>query len=255
MERIEYDLENAVLLERSDVPNSKRHAVISLFSGAGGLDLGFEQAGFSISVAVESDPACCETLSANRPKVPVVNKPIQDVSSEEILNKGSLKVLEADLVIGGPPCQPFSLAGKRQGLQDERGQLVFEFARVVKETLPKAFVLENVKGLTNWNKGEALTELIAYLEEPVTWNGVEYRYSVATPQVLDAANYGVPQHRERLFIVGNRIGKSFSYPEPTTPDHLTVNDAIGNLPPADPPSKVAKRVAKTIAGRRQRHGF
>lgn len=235
--------------------NSERHAVISLFSGAGGLDLGFEEAGFSISVAVESDPACCETLSANRPDLAVINKPIQDVSSEEILDKGDLKVLEADLVIGGPPCQPFSLAGKRKGLLDERGQLVFEFARVVKETLPKAFVLENVKGLTNWNKGEALTELIAFLEEPVVWNGNEYRYTIAPPQVLDAAKYGVPQHRERLFIVGNRIGKSFSYPEPTTPDPLTVNDAIGDLPPADPPSKVAKRVAKTIAGRRQRHGF
>lgn len=255
MEGIEYKSEYVVLLERSIVPNSERHAVISLFSGAGGLDLGFEQAGFSISVAVESDPACCETLSVNRPELPVINKPIQDVTSEEILNTGDLKVLEADLVIGGPPCQSFSLAGKRKGLQDERGQLIFEFARVVKETLPKAFVLENVKGLTNWNKGAALTELIAFLEEPIIWNGTEYRYSIAAPQVLDAANYGVPQHRERLFIVGNRIGKNFSYPEPTTPDPLTVDDAIGNLPPADPPSKVAKRVAKTIAGRRRRHGF
>lgn len=255
MKRIKYGFEKDVLLERSIVSNSERHAVISLFSGAGGLDLGFEEVGFSISVAVESDPACCETLSANRPKLPIINKPIQNVTSEEILAKSNLKVLEADLVIGGPPCQSFSLAGQRKGLLDERGQLIFEFARIVKETLPKAFVLENVKGLTNWNKGAALTELIEYLEEPITWQGVEYRYTIAPPQVLDAAEYGVPQHRERLFIVGNRIGKSFSYPEPTTPEPLTVDDAIGGLPPADPPSKVAKRVAGTIAGRRKKHGF
>lgn len=255
MKRIKYKSENGAVSERSVVSNCKRHAVISLFSGAGGLDLGFEKAGFSISIAVESDPACCETLSTNRPELPIINKPIQNVKSEEILEKGGLKVLEADLVIGGPPCQSFSLAGQRKGLLDERGQLVFEFARVVKETLPKAFVLENVKGLTNWNKGEALSELVALLEEPVIWNGEEYRYTIATPQVLDAAEYGVPQHRERLFIVGNRLGKAFTYPKPTTPDPLTVNDAIGDLPPADPPSKTAKRVAKTIAGRREKHGF
>ena len=228
---------------------------ISLFSGAGGLDIGFEQAGFTIAVAVEADPACCETLLVNRPYLNLICSDINMVTTEEILRKGNLKVGEAALVIGGPPCQSFSLAGDRKGLDDKRGKLIFEFARVVREALPKAFVLENVKGMTNWNKGQALQELVSLLETPISNNGVEYKYQVAPPQVLDAALYGVPQHRERLFIIGNRIGKEFTYPTPTTPIPRTVADAIEGLPPAEEPSKVAQRVAGTIAKRRETHGF
>lgn len=229
--------------------------VISLFSGAGGLDIGFERAGFEIAVAVEADEACCQTLAANRPNLTIINSKIQDVRSEDILEAAGLSVGEAALVIGGPPCQSFSLAGRREGLRDERGRLIFEFARVVRDTLPKAFVLENVKGMTNWNRGQAIRELISLLEEPIQGDGATCQYHVTEPQVLDAAYYGVPQHRERLFLVGNRLGKRFSYPEPTTPEPPTVRDAIGGLPKADAPSDVAYRVAGTIAKRRETHGF
>ena len=138
--------------------NSKK--VISLFSGAGGLDIGFEEAGFQVAVCVEVDPACCDTLRTNRPGVAILNKSIVDVSGQEVLEAAGLQVGEAALVIGGPPCQSFSLAGLRKGLDDERGRLLFEYVRIVRETLPKGFVLENVKGLTNWDHGRAMQLLM-----------------------------------------------------------------------------------------------
>lgn len=143
--------------------------IISLFSGAGGLDIGFERAGFQTAVAVEIDPACCDTLRTNRPQWTVINKSITEVSGQEILTAGNLKVGEAALVIGGPPCQSFSLAGMRKGLEDDRGKLLFEFVRIVRETLPKGFVLENVKGLTNWDKGKAMTLLLEELSKPIEY--------------------------------------------------------------------------------------
>ena len=130
--------------------------VISLFSGAGGMDIGFEKAGFEIAVAVEFDSSCCDTLRKNRPDTPVIEGDISALKTNDILEKAGLKVLEAGLVIGGPPCQSFSLAGKRLGMDEPRGRLVLEFIRIVRESLPVAFVMENVKGMANWHKGEAL---------------------------------------------------------------------------------------------------
>lgn len=236
--------------------NIRDYQVISLFTGAGGLDIGFEAAGFKTAVAVEMDAACCETLHANRPAMKVINKSIVDTSSQEILETAGLKVGEAALVIGGPPCQSFSLAGLRKGLDDERGKLLFEYVRVVRETLPVGFVLENVKGLANWDKGRALDLLIEELTKPIVYKGMTYQYTVAKPQVLNAVDYGVPQCRERLIIVGNRRGKQFLYPAPhimTAPK--TVWDAIGGLPEPDKPSETALRVSQTIKGRRERYGF
>lgn len=230
--------------------------VISLFSGAGGLDIGFENAGFSIAVAVEIDPACCDTLRTNRPDVPVINKDITSVSSEEILSTANLRPLEAALVIGGPPCQSFSLAGLRKGLDDERGKLLFEFVRIVRETLPFGFVLENVKGLTNWDSGRALNLLIEELSKPIEYEGKIYQYTIADAKVLNAVDYGVPQYRERLILVGNRKGLSFSYPEPIAEsERKTVRDAICGLPDPEGPSEMAQIVAKSIKGRREKHGY
>ncbi len=229
--------------------------IISLFSGAGGLDIGFEKAGFKTVVAVEIDPSCCDTLRANRPDWAIINKSIIEVSGEEILEAGNLKVGEAALVIGGPPCQSFSLAGMRKGLDDERGKLLFEFVRIVRETLPKGFVLENVRGLTNWDKGRAMHLLIEELSKPIEYAGATYQYEIASPKVLDAVNYGAPQFRERLILVGNRIGKEYSYPEPDQAPRKTVWDAIGNLPDPDQPSETAKRVAGCIKDRIEKHGY
>lgn len=230
--------------------------IISLFSGAGGLDIGFENAGFSIAVAVEIDPSCCDTLKTNRPALPVINKNITETTSEEILKAANLNPLEPALVIGGPPCQSFSLAGLRKGLDDERGKLLFEFVRIVRETLPFGFVLENVKGLTNWDSGRALKLLIEELSKPIEYNRKSYVYTISSPQVLNAVDYGVPQFRERLILVGNRNGLNFTYPTPVDEnERKTVRDAIGDLPEPEVPSKMAQIVAKSIKGRREKHGY
>ena len=233
----------------------KDKKVISLFSGAGGLDIGFEKAGFNISVAVEIDSACCETLRANRPTLPIINKSVTDVTGEEILNAANLSVGEAALVIGGPPCQSFSLAGLRKGLNDDRGKLLFEFVRIVRETLPKGFVLENVKGLANWDKGRAIDLLLEELGKPINYKGKTIVYHIAPPKVLDAADYGAPQFRERLILVGNRINKGYSYPKPFDTPRRTTWDAIGGLPEPDMPSEVAFRVSGIIKDRIKKHGY
>lgn len=233
----------------------KAKRIISLFSGAGGMDIGFEAAGFEVAVAVEVDPACCDTLRANRPDLKIINKSIVDVGAKEILDEARLKVGEAALVVGGPPCQSFSLAGRRRGLDDERGRLLFEYVRIVRETLPVGFVLENVKGLTNWDGGRAMQTLVEELEKPIEHDGKTYKYHVSTPKVLNAVDYGVPQIRERLILVGNRIGKEFRYPAPSAEPHRTVWDAIGGLPKPDAPSEVAVRVSKIIKARIEKHGY
>lgn len=229
--------------------------IISLFSGAGGLDIGFDRAGFKTAVAVELDSSCCDTLKTNMPDLPIINKSITEVSGTEILAAAGIEVGEAALVIGGPPCQSFSLAGMRKGLDDDRGKLLFEFVRVVRETLPKGFVLENVKGLTNWDKGRAMALLIEELSKPIEFKGNIYQYEIAPPKVLDAVNYGAPQYRERLILVGNRIGKHYIYPEPLTTPKKTVWEAIGNLPEPDQPSETAKRVAESIKDRIKKYGY
>ena len=177
--------------------------IISLFSGAGGLDIGFDQAGFKTSVMVEFDPACCRTLRKNMPNTPVIEGDINQIPTKQILDAAGLKPLEAALVIGGPPCQSFSLAGKRMGMNDPRGMLVLQFLRVVRESLPKAFVMENVRGMTNWENGKAMDAIMTEATMPIDYCGKTYVYKVSY-QILNAADFGAPQFRERVFVVGNR---------------------------------------------------
>ena len=234
---------------------NKSRKIISLFSGAGGLDIGFDRAGFKTAVAVELDPSCCDTLRTNMPELPIINKSITDVSADEILDSAGLKVGEAALVIGGPPCQSFSLAGMRKGLNDDRGKLLFEFVRIVRGTLPKGFVLENVKGLTNWDKGRAMSLLIEELSKPIIYNGREYQYQITPPKILNAVDFGAPQFRERLILVGNRIGKPYEYPKPFGTPYKTVWEVIGELPEPDQPSETAMRVAGCIKDRIEKYGY
>lgn len=249
--------QSSVGVVKNDLP------VISLFSGAGGLDIGFDQAGFRTAVMVEFDPACCRTLRKNMPSVPVIEGDINQISTKQILSVAGLKPLEAALVIGGPPCQSFSLAGKRMGLNDPRGKLVLEFIRVVREALPKAFVMENVKGMINWENGRAIDAILHEAQMPISFKGKVYTYNVSY-KVLNAADYGVPQFRERVFVVGNRIDRDFVFPEKkygnssdeeSLAPYATVRDAICNLPPAMPPSEVAMRVSGTIKARIEKHGY
>ncbi len=247
--------------QKSDL--SEDLPVISLFSGAGGLDIGFKQAGFRTAVLVEFDPACCRTLRKNMPDVPVLEGDINQIATSQILSAAGLNPLDAALVIGGPPCQSFSLAGKRMGLNDPRGRLVLEFIRVVREALPKAFVMENVRGLTNWEGGRALEAIMNEAQVPIHFGGKEYSYKVAY-KILNAADYGAPQFRERVFIVGNRVDCDFEFPgkqygpadnEDGLKPYKTVRDAICALPPATPPSEVALRVSGTIKARIEKHGY
>lgn len=234
---------------------------ISLFSGAGGMDIGFAKAGFKVLVCVEIDPSCCQTLTVNVPPyTKVLERDVRDVSGEELLEACGKKRGEIDCLFGGPPCQSFSLAGKRLGLDDERGQLVGEFIRLVHEIQPKTFVMENVKGMATWGGGAVLDYIEKRLVNP-DLSQAGFQYNV-THKILNSADFGVPQIRNRIFIVGNRLGKAFDWPKATHASvkngkmrYLSVGESLSKLPPATPPSKNALRIAETIKGRREKHGY
>ncbi len=191
-------------------------SVISLFSGAGGLDYGFEAAGFETAIAVEMDHACCETLRANR-SWPVLKSDITKVSGREILRAAGLRVGEADVLIGGPPCQPFSKSGywKRgdaRRLDDPRAETLGAYLRMLEDTRPKAFLLENVEGLAFRNKDEGLHLILDEVKAINRRRGTKYD---PVFEVVNAASYGVPQLRKRLIMVGARDGTQFEFPQPT----------------------------------------
>ena len=190
-------------------------SVISLFSGAGGLDFGLEAAGFDAAVCLEMDRWCCITLNANR-NWAIIEDKIENVSSELILSTGKLKPREAALLVGGPPCQPFSksgywVKGDSARLKDPRAQTLEEYMRVLEDTLPAAFILENVFGIAYKGKDEGLVFLRERLEDINRRKKTKYSFEW---KVLNAANYGVPQIRERVFIIGSRNGKKFEFPLP-----------------------------------------
>jgi DNA (cytosine-5)-methyltransferase 1 len=198
---------------------------IDLFAGAGGMSLGFEQAGFDMAAAVEIDPIHCATHEYNFPHTTTICASVLDLNGAEIRRRAGLGSKEIDVVCGGAPCQGFSLMGKRV-FDDPRNQLVFHYVRLVKELNPKYCVFENVRGLTLGKHAQFLAELIESLGEA--------GYDVLTPyQVLNAADYGVPQDRRRLFLIGTRKGvKAPQYPAPQS-SKTVVWEAIGDLPNAD----------------------
>lgn len=220
-----------------------RPKVISLFSGAGGLDYGFEAAGFDTAVTVEIDRACCQTLRANR-DWPVIERDIFDVPSAEILETAGLKRGDASLLIGGPPCQPFSksgywVRGDAARLDDPRANTLGAYLRVLEDTLPQAFLLENVEGLAYRGKDEGLRLLLKVIAKINKRTKSNYK---PTFQVLNAADLGVPQLRKRLIMVASRDGKPFTFPTPSTRDNQlslfhdsstrrTAWDAIGDVVP------------------------
>lgn len=210
---------------------------LSLFTGGGGLDLGFAAGGFSIVYATDIDPYSAKTLVQNQNKTKWYGKhPVgtEDVASitESSLNKiikDDLK--DIDFVIGGPPCQSFSVFGRRGGLNDPRGNLIWEYARIIKLINPKGFLFENVVGLKTIQGGEVYKKLLDLL----TFNG-KYKISAHTYQVAD---HGVPQFRERVIIVGNRLGVDVpSLPKTHGKSSLieellpyrTVKEALSGLP-------------------------
>ncbi len=222
--------------------------LISLYTGAGGLDLGFEAAGFKTAVAVEMDPEAVTTLRENR-DWPVIDRDIHAVTSKEILKAASLKASEAEVLIGGPPCQPFSksgywASGDTLRLGDPRAGTLGAYLRVLRDTLPKAFLLENVPGLIFRRKSEGLDLIKTTLDAINKDRGTRYTFAL---EKLNAAHYGVPQMRERVLLVGSRDGLEFKFPRPThgeiNGDQLFTNlkplstawDAIGDLEADDAP--------------------
>jgi DNA (cytosine-5)-methyltransferase 1 len=198
---------------------------IDLFAGAGGMSLGFEQAGFDIAAAVEIDPIHCATHEYNFPHTKTICASVIDLTGAEIRRRSQLGEQEIDVVFGGAPCQGFSLMGKR-AFDDPRNQLVFHYVRIVKELSPKYCVFENVKGLTLGQHAQFLEELIMALDNA--------GYEVLHPyQVLNAADYGVPQDRRRLFLVGTRKGLKLPQYPAINLHRTTVWEAIGDLPNAD----------------------
>ena len=190
---------------------------VSLFSGALGLDLGLEQAGFQTSVAVELDKWCCATIRHNRPDLPLLNGDIREMDARSILRAAGLRRREIDLVAGGPPCQSFSTAGRRSSISDARGGLFADFARVVEYAQPRFFVMENVRGILSAairhrplnqrgldqpplkrdeKAGSALRVIRRRLEDEL---GYQVVYGL-----VDAVNYGVPQFRQRVIFLGSR---------------------------------------------------
>lgn len=194
----------------------RKPVLLSLYSGAGGLDYGFEAAGFATGSAVEFDHDCCNTLRANR-DWPVFEASIFDVSTESMLEAAGRGVGDVDLVIGGPPCQPFSKSGywatgDTKRLADPRAGTLGAYMRVIDEALPRAFLLENVEGLAYTEKNEGLQFVLDLIEEINQRHGVHYAPEF---RVLCAADYGVPQLRNRLFLVAARDGTHFRFPEPS----------------------------------------
>jgi len=197
---------------------------IDLFAGAGGMSLGFEQAGFDIVAAVEIDPIHCAVHEYNFPRSATICQSVTTLSGSDIRRRAGLGEQDIDVVFGGAPCQGFSMIGKR-ALEDPRNQLVFHYVRLIEELKPKYCVFENVKGLTVGQHKRFLAEIIDALEAA--------GYDVLRDyKVLNAADYGVPQDRRRLFLVGARRGlKLPEYPAPS--GRTTVEEAIGDLPDAD----------------------
>lgn len=211
---------------------------IDLFAGAGGLSLGFEQAGFDVCAAVEIDPVHCAVHEFNFPGCTVIPRSVIGLSAAEIRKASGIGAGKVDCVFGGPPCQGFSMIGQR-ALEDPRNRLVLEFVRIVAELDARTFMFENVKGLTVGRHKSFLEELVQAFDDA--------GYTVRLPwHVLDTAYYGVPQHRERLILMGTKKGERLpDYPPPRTnpadarkqipglPTGPTCKDALGDLPDAD----------------------
>jgi len=207
----------------------KRIHVIDIFCGAGGLSYGFYQnKNFNILCANDIEKDMTETYRANHKEVPVYNMDIKNFNLELLKQELKITANDIDVIIGGPPCQAYSTVGKRI-LNDPRGKLFQEFYRVVKECTPKLFLFENVKGLLSMNKGALFQEIINLFKD-IGYH-IEYK-------VLNACDFGVPQLRERVFIVGTLNGKKFTFPSPThsefgcekTKKYITLKDAISDLP-------------------------
>lgn len=209
---------------------------IDLFSGAGGFSLGFDLAGFKQLLSVEIEKHCCDTYQANFPNHLILQKDLVTLSNNELLK--CLNHKKVDVVIGGPPCQGFSMAGKigRTFAEDSRNYLFKEFVRVVELTAPTFFVMENVARLFTHNAGRTRMEITEHFEQ------LNY---VVESKILNAADFGVPQLRNRIVFIGRKQGKTIRFPRPTHLEYKTVREAINHFPTlkAGEESSIANHIA------------
>lgn len=206
-------------------PMEIRLLAVELFSGAGGMTLGFQRAGFQTVVAVEQDPKHVEMHLENFPGCQMLERDVRELTGSDFTPFLSQS---PDLVFGGPPCQGFSAGGHRD-IADKRNGLTLEFARIVRLLRPRYFVLENVQGLLTSGR-----PILERFQRSVLNSG----YRLVEPlRVLNAQDFGVPQNRKRLFLLGYRIGETEpKYPDKQTGQSPTVWDAIGDLPMCDDPA-------------------
>lgn len=208
--------------------------LISLFSGAGGLDLGFEKAGFTIAMANEFDKTIWATYEKNH-TAPLIKGDIRSIKETDFPDG-------VDGIIGGPPCQSWSEAGSLRGIEDDRGQLFYDYIRILRTKQPKFFLAENVSGMLANRHSEAVKNIVKMFEE--------CGYNV-TITLVNAADYGVPQDRKRVFYIGFRkdLNIKFDFPKPTTPnekDKVTLKEAIGDLQATAVPALEKNKANKNL---------
>lgn len=204
-----------------------KNKVISLFSGCGGLDLGFEMAGFDIPIANEYDKTIYETFKINHPRTELIKGDLRRIDSALFKKNG-----EIDGIIGGPPCQSWSEAGSLRGINDERGKLFYEYIRILKAIKPKFFLAENVSGMLSNRHNEAVSNIISM------FNNAGYDISL---NLVNAKDYGVAQERKRIFYIGFRkdLKINFIFPQGSTTDDrkkITLRDVIWDLKDTAVPS-------------------
>ncbi len=227
-----------------------------------GLDLGFELAGFEVRAVVEHDRAAVKTIQANRPSIPVLKdgeRPaaIEDLTTAEVLEAAGLDVGEPTVLIGAPPCEPYSTAGRRNGKQDYRAGAVMEYIRVIREAQPEFFVVEQVDSFRSASKKHVgFYERIARGDDDLTEDerlgsffdevmqafdatGYSLSYDPEDPKrsVLNAADFGVPQRRKRFILIGAREAPAVSLPEPTCGEPVTLRQALEGLEDPDPETR------------------
>jgi len=199
--------------------------VIDLFCGAGGLSEGFRQAGFSILAGNDFNHCAGETFMASHAGAKFLEGPIEEFSVRDILNATGLRAGELDCLIGGPPCQAFSVYNHQRGLHDKRSDLFKEYLRCVEGLKPKWVVMENVTGINSVGNGKAVREIMLRL------GLLGYRVE---KRILRAEEFGVPQERRRIFFIGNRLGLPIFWPNPTHGNGrlslVTISDALSDLP-------------------------
>lgn len=198
----------------------KQYNYIDLFSGAGGLSLGFDNADFLNIFSLDIEPSFCKTYRRNFPNHVLIEKDISKLTDKEL--KNIVKNNKIDVIIGGPPCQGFSMAGNpgRTFVDDPRNHLFKEFARIVSVLKPKVFLIENVARLFTHNKGKTREEIIK------TFERIGYKVEC---KLFDTVNYGVPQHRNRVIFIGVLNNTEIIFPKKKS-EIKTIKDAIGNLP-------------------------